>query len=170
MGFLNRMICGWRHMIVWQKSYWRRRWLRLYRSHMVKKWKGRGNGGQARVFRPGQRRRKKLTIRTRERKKRIVRKILIAAAGLAAYGAVSGQGGFFTGLREMVQIRYVEEQEAAPVDRTGNLRTEPAADGGWQQREAPLEGRLRKEGVTMILDKGSVSIFRMEEHMETGSD
>ena len=66
---------------------------------MVKKWKGRGNGGQARVFRPGQRRRKKLTIRTRERKKRIMRKILIAAAGLAAYGAVSGQGGFFTGLR-----------------------------------------------------------------------
>ena len=170
LGFLNRMICGWRHMIVWQKSYWRRRWLRLYRSHMVKKWKGRGNGGQARVFRPGQRRRKKLTIRTRERKKRIMRKILIAAAGLAAYGAVSGQGGFFTGLREMVQIRYVEEQEAAPVDRTGNLRTEPAADGGWQQREAPLEGRLRKEGVTIILDKGSVSIFRMEEHMETGSD
>ena len=103
LGFLNRMICGWRHMIVWQKSYWRRRWLRLYRSHMVK-------------------------------------------------------------------IRYVEEQEGAPVDRTGNLRTEPAADGGWQQREAPLEGRRRKEGVTIILDKGSVSIFRMEEHMETGSD
>lgn len=103
-------------------------------------------------------------------KKTHCEKILIAAAGLAAYGAVSGQGGFFTGLREMVQIRYVEEQEAAPVDRTGNLRTEPAADGGWQQREAPLEGRLRKEGVTIILDKGSVSIFRMEEHMETGSD
>lgn len=131
---------------------------------------GQGEWGTGTRFQAGTEEEKKTHNQDKGEKKRIMRKILIAAAGLAAYGAVSGQGGFFTGLREMVQIRYVEEQEAAPVDRTGNLRTEPAADGGWQQREAPLEGRRRKEGVTIILDKGSVSIFRMEEHMETGSD
>lgn len=170
LGFLNRMICGWHHKIVWWKSYWRRRWLRLYRSHMVKKWKGRGNEGQGRIPRPRQKMRKNLTSRAEGRKRHIVRKILAAAVGLAAYWAVSGQGGFFTELREMVQIHYVEEQEAAHADRTGNMRAEPSPDGNWPQREAPLEGKNRKEGVTIILDKGSVSIFRMEEHMETGSD
>lgn len=67
MGFLNRRICGWNHKricgwnhrMVWWKSYWRRRWLRLYRSHMIKMWKGRGNEGHRRIYRQKTRKRKK---------------------------------------------------------------------------------------------------------------
>lgn len=178
MGFLNRRICGWNHKricgwnhrMVWWKSYWRRRWLRLYRSHMIKMWKGRGNEGHRRIYRQKTRKRKKLISRTAKRKKHITRKILIIAIGMVVYWNAFIRGGFFASLKDMVQIRYMEEQDAVRDHMTSNGRVEPAPDGDRMEKDGRHEGKIQKEGVTIILDKGSVSIFRLEEHMEPGSD
>ena len=67
-------------------------------------------------------------------------------------------------------LRYMEEQDAVRDHMTSNGRVEPAPVGDRMEKDGRHEGKIQKEGVTIILDKGSVSIFRLEELMEPGSD
>lgn len=120
--------------------YVRRRKLHRYRKAIVKRW----NQGKERKKHG-----------TRIAFQRNMRKILTISALLEAYWMIHNAGGFFTLLEHMVYVEYVEE----------------SVPGGGERY--PADGREHstvKEGINIWVDDKAVSIFRLEEHQERGSD